>query len=440
MGFESPKQPKLKQSGPDTEATPLRYDQPEDLVDPQERAQEEARVWKMYGKKLDPQKRITEVGAAMAEKQPTIAELERRIREKEGDLTKLKEALIDRLLSWKRIRSLESDSEKLHTSMEREYGVLLRSAEFKEGFEQLFEEEERLAALVEEETRSAKEEAAARNVHEQALRHNCFFVHAIVEEDGKPSDNNATIDTKSASFNDQVAIINGVGPTLSASTVGFGTKHLTFNTTQGGLGSGVFLSAGRILAAAPADIGSRAVGLYERDLLPVGSEKKEAIEEAIATRASGDPDRYNELIIAEPEIAGVYFRFDNLIEDTEWELLNASTSKKENEPAYEHMLPMEMKDRVIKGKRTHAGLTKAAWEKFREAKAHGVPLYALTDDNKAYAITTIDEEGGFIGIEAGARTPAEVMGTVISEMRENRNPKRVREERAKQLILKLGKQ
>ncbi len=98
-----------------------------------------------------------------------------------------------------------------------------------------------------------------------------------------------------------------------------------------------------------------------------------------------------------------------------------------------------MKDRMVKGKQIHAGLSKVAWEKFREAKKHGVPLYTLTDDNKAYIITTIDEEHGVIGLEAGARTPADVMDAFFNQVRENTNPKQIREERAKQLIAALAK-
>lgn len=438
MGFEFKKHTPSKESARAEVAPPPRYDRPEDVVDPYSRAREEADVWEAHGIKLDASARAQELGIAIAERQIEVQKLERQIAETEARLTKLKAKLIDRILSRKLILALEDETQGAEESMKRNYATLLRYAEFAEGFEQLVEEEKLHEALAKEEQRVAAEEAVARDVYTQALRHNCFFVHAIVEEVWKPADNNHIIDTKKASFNDQVAIINGIGPTLSTSTVGFGTRHRTFNTTTAGPGAGVFISRGRILAASPGDMGSRAVGLYERTT-GGGNTNKEAIEEAIGQRMHGNVDQYNELTVAQPEISGIYFRLNGLIDDQEWQRLNESTPKQPHEPPDEYKLPMHMKDRVVKGRRIQAGLSKDSWKKLKEARTHGVPLYTLTEDNKAYVITTIDEEREIIGIEAGARTPADVMETFFNQVRENINPKETREEKAKRLIAQLGR-
>ena len=415
---------------------PVRFDAPEDNVDPKAKANEEVVVFERHNLTLDTEKRAGEVSASIESKDTEIQALEKKITEVEGALTVLKGNLLDWIFKQRRIKELESELSAAQSSAEHTYGAMLRYAEYAEGFDQVFQEETERAALLEREKIEAKEDAEARDVRKQSIDNNCFFVHAITEEEWKPSANNSTIDTKQASFNDQVALINGLAPTLSASTVNVGSGNRTFNTTTTGAGAGVFLSGGRILAGAPGDIGTVSDGLYKRTTGGAG-ESKEAIKDAIVNRAHGDQNSYNELIIAQPEIAGVYFRLDSLIDDADLAKLNNPTPKMAHEPADEILIDMSMKDRVVSGKKVNIGLRKDTWSKMAEARTHGVPLYMLTSDNKAYILTVLDPEKNIVGIEAGQRSPEEIMNPTLLSWKDNTNPKERRQKRAEEIFERI---
>lgn len=286
-----------------------------------------------------------------------------------NEIDEKKSNIINRIIEFKKIRELEKNL-AIEKRILEDYEK--RSSEKKElikAYDYLIDEETKLAALIEEAHKENAQwdenkrqemirEEERRDVAKLAKEHGVFFVSSIVDNEEKPSQNNRAINTKKLNFNDQLDILHGLDPTIAASTLHMGTKQKTF-----GDGSwGVFISGGRVLGGERSDAGSEVYGLRDRRISK-NSRTTKAIENAILRKLwSEDSSRYedstsyNELVVENPEIAGVYVTWDNSFPN-----LNQETIKLEN----------------VKG-----GVRYDRWWKnLQDVMKRGLPLFVLNREN-----------------------------------------------------------
>ena len=274
-----------------------------------------------------------------------------------------------------------------------------REAELTAAHEEIIVEEReyegelgKIESAEEEAARLEKEDNEARSVKNSAKKYNTFFVHDIVDADWKPSENNKAVDTRQLSFSDQLDIVAGLRPTISASSLRPDTADWTF--TPGSFGA--FISRGKILGGEYGDMGSIALGLKKR-LIPKGRETIKSIDGAInrqipklevVTDRDGSKKKkesyYNELIIENPEVAGVYLKW--YFKD-----LPSGESKKNEEG-----LPIEEPENEVslQNEFNEWGNLKASydliWNKLKLVADRKIPLFVLTLDNHARQIYDID--------------------------------------------------
>ncbi len=230
-----------------------------------------------------------------------------------------KSSIINRILEFRQIKKLEkklgfkkdilSDREKELSQREELVGAYDFIITEEEGLRSLMEEAHVENANFDENKRQEfLEDEKKRDIKNLIAEHKVFFVHDIVDAEWKPSANNRAVDTRKLDFNDQLDILHGLDPTISVSTLHEGSKQETF----GGGSWGVFLSGGRVLGGEQSDAATVAYGLKDRRLCSSESAKTESIEKAISRNGkSMEASSYNELIIENPEIAGVYVKWDD---------------------------------------------------------------------------------------------------------------------------------
>jgi len=189
-------------------------------------------------------------------------------------------------------------------------------------------------------------------VMEQAKKHNVFFVSDIVTADWKPSANNRAIDTKKLDFEDQLNIILGFEPTIAVSTLSPNSPNRTF----GNGAWGVLLAGGRITGGEPSDAATVAAGLRRRLFHSNDSKTVEGIDKAIEGRYGGKMmnTSYNELVVENPEVAGVYFK------------IKSDVLPQDIQAGEDILLPRQYGD--------------AWWEQVGHIMGTGVPMFAIEQD------------------------------------------------------------
>lgn len=295
-------------------------------------------------------------------------EFELKAEELRANIAEKKSGLFSRILHFKEIRDLEKElgvTEHQERSA-REYAK--EREEMIAAYDRIIAEENELGALMEEaqkeneawdeeKRRDYLESERRRDLTQLSREHKTFFVHDIVTAEWKPSENNRAVDTTQMDWNDQFDLLLGLTPTISASTIDHG--HREEQRTFGGKSFGVFLSGGRVLGGKASDAGTRAFGLYDREI-PRGCETTDAIERAIAQRS----DTYNELVIEKPEVAGVYCKwFDDIPLESEMSLPNTES-------------------------RGYDGW----WKRMSEIMNRNVPVFVLTSDGHTRMLYDIDPE------------------------------------------------
>lgn len=236
-----------------------------------------------------------------------------------SDIDAKKSSIISHILNFREIQSLKRQLGTVEHIRDSAEKFTEDRKELLVAYDRLVSEQKELGALMEDAYKENAEwdegkrqeflrEEEGRSVSNLTAKHGVFFVHDIVVADWKPSENNRAIDTQKLGLLDQLDIVQGLGPTISVSTLEKDTKQKTF-----GEGAwGVFLSGGRVLGGEPTDAGTIAHGLRDRRLTGGESNKTvEGIERAIHgdewhDRKSG----YNELVVENPEVAGVYVKWD----------------------------------------------------------------------------------------------------------------------------------
>lgn len=333
-------------------------------------------VWSSTDRTLRARDNAESVSRRMEEYRGRIAKLEEEIAALDSRLNEKKSSFINRVVKFKSIQRLELQREGKIADKEGYRNILREDEDLKKFYETIIVEEEGRERILQEETlarESAEKERIAleqsereaRDIRNLSEEFGCFFVHDIVDAEWKPSDNNQTLDTRRLSWTDQLDILHGLEPTISASTLKEGSQQKTFAKN----GSwGVFLRGGEALGGGYGDIGSRAVGLREREI-NTADQGIEVIRRGISER--GD-ESHNEIIVSRPEIAGAYLR----------------TSLKD-------LPPMSADRRIILADDVDEyGDTKIGWKRmrsrFREIVERKMTTCILTENNEAFIVSIED--------------------------------------------------
>jgi hypothetical protein len=257
------------------------------------------------------------------------------------------------------------------------------------------------------------EEIAGVKVAEMIRESNSFVVHDIVLEDHKPSANNGVVDTKRLSFADSLTLASGAeGIALSCSSIRYGTADRTFGlATEGTYGApGVFLRGGTIIAANTHDSGTRARSLSERDLggMPFDSHERTYVQKVLSDR----DNRYNEIVVSHPEVAGVYFRLDSIISDEQRAELESSGTLAEIDERRDAqevvIIKTGMEKRNVYGTDLTTRLSEQGWERLAHA-SQAFPIFIMTKDNKAFQISHIDKEKEELWLVKGPVDPTKLL-------------------------------
>lgn len=285
-----------------------------------------------------------------------------------ADIDEKKSRFLSRILEFRQIKALERDLGVAEHSRDSAERRTKSQEELFAAYDRISAEQQELSVLVEEAQKENTEwdenkriemieEENKRDIGSLTKTHNTYFVHDIVDAEWKPSANNQALNTKNLTFEDQLDILSGLGPTISVSTLDHGkTNQRTF-----GKGWGAFISSGRIVGGGRSDIGSIAVGLRDRRV-STNDASLDSIENAITGRGYDEP--YNELIVEQPEIAGVYCRIPNDILLTE----NVSLQNG-NGVRYDSW-----------------------WGAMQNVMSRNVLIFVLTSDNKTHLLYDIDLE------------------------------------------------
>ena len=299
-----------------------------------------------------------------------IDEYKAKIEAQRLEIANKKSKLLNRILEFRKIKNLERNLGIQEDILKNHEKKLTEKNDLVSAYDYLVEEEKKMADLMgealqdnaqwdENKKNELLKERDGRDIIKLAGKHGVFFVHDIVDAEWKPSANNRVIDTKNLDFNNQLDILHGLDPTISISTLHKGSKQRTF-----GKGSwGVFLSGGKVLGGDKSDAGTVAHGLRDREFYSKSNTTTEAIENAILRKSFSDENEnamestnYNELIVENPEIAGVYVKWDNemppLVDDSEIYLKN------ENGIRYD-----------------------AWWQKIADVMKRGMPIFVLNREN-----------------------------------------------------------
>lgn len=132
---------------------------------------------------------------------------------------------------------------------------------------------------------------------------NTFMIHALPSF--KPEENSPLNGINSPQ--QKIEILRSVNPEISCSTFKTGIPHLgkDFGCTS----IGVIISSGMVKMASSSDMGSRVDANGERSSIGHSAVSQSEVEEVFNNRVSGEG--YNEVIVQNPVIAGVYINLDN---------------------------------------------------------------------------------------------------------------------------------
>ena len=165
-----------------------------------------------------------------------------------------------------------------------------------------------------------KEGERVRDVREISQEKDVMFVHGITPE-GVPDDNSLL--DKNVSWKDKLKILAAFEPTVSTSTIKAGDSPDRMWSPMG-----FVLKGGRVESAFAGDAGTIAKGIKDRDVRSGrGSlaemkpdEAAERVGDTIRNRPNTGLQRYNELAVSNPNIAGFYLNLD--VKNQTWELDN----------------------------------------------------------------------------------------------------------------------
>lgn len=274
-----------------------------------------------------------------------IEKLEGEIAELDIRIDEQKSSLINRIVNYKQIRSLEYQRSGKTEDVQGYKKFLEEDEALKKSYETIVAEEGERERVIREENQARETAEAekvaversdreARDVRNLMNEHGCFFVHNIVDdvriiqgnpEEGRKSYNTA-LDKKELDWSDRIDIVCGLEPTLSVSTISK-PEHATYRQDKSTFT--LLLKGGRVLAGSPGDLWTTAEGLKSRAYNEESATTKN-IKQAIGER--GDIS-YNEIVVADPEVGGIgfYWPTDSIPEEFTQEYV-------ENQEGWDHEL------------------------------------------------------------------------------------------------------
>src|SRR3989344_786095 len=272
--------------------------------------------------------RITSLTEVVASKTENREEVVKEIAQIEKDIREAEERRFGKVLDFFKIRSLRKnlgtkqlDLQTLEEEYTRINNVVAELNQLGQD-KALFENARaKLAQFYTEQTgayQEYKEGERVRDVKEISQERDVVFVHGITPE-GVPDDNSLL--DKNVSWKDKLKILAAFEHTVSTSTIKAGDSPDRMWSPMGFVFKG-----GRVESAFAGDAGTIAKGIKDRDVRSGrGSladmkpqEAAERIGDTIRNRRNTGLQRYNELAVSNPNIAGFYLNLD--VKNQTWEL------------------------------------------------------------------------------------------------------------------------
>lgn len=231
-----------------------------------------------------------------------------------GQLLKLKEGLISRVVNFREIRRLEEQigAQKINQEkFDEQYKnamELVSNLEAQKGDRNKLEQAKGL--LRDFYTNKGTEwityekEEQERNVSNVLEKYNVTMVHTFMPR-GVPSDNSLL--RSDISWEEKLKIVLAFEPTISTSAISPEQQGMWTNI-------GVLLNGGRVEVASPSDAGTRTTGIGKREMGERPSFRKpieQQLQDTTSYHHKGDLMNYNEIVVSNPEVAGFFVKVED---------------------------------------------------------------------------------------------------------------------------------
>jgi hypothetical protein len=225
---------------------------------------------------------------------------------------------------------------------------------------------------------NAEFERQQKSVEQVVMRNNAFILHALESRSSRREDRpheNSPI-SQSASLEDEMDILLSLEPSISTSSI----KQDSENDLFANRSYGVILGGGEVVSARSRDI-TVPSSIKERMSSTGEISSSEEIDTAISNHNSG----YDEILVNNPKIAGVFQKVEIVDGDsvasiygTKESRRNVETSFGEHKKIYEN----ELEDKVKKFRRN-----------MEIAHERGVPQFILTENNRMFECLSVSDDG-----------------------------------------------
>jgi len=310
-------------------------------------------------------------------RQETIEEYKRRVEKLKNDIEGSKKSFIRSIIDFRKIASVRRELERTENILSQRQDEQERRRELIILYEGIVAGQNKIESLMDEaylenakfdEKRKAEliEGEKDRDVKTLIEKHKVYFVHDIVDSDWKPSENNKAIDTRELDFEDHLNIVLGLDPTLSVSTISPDSKNRTFGKKSWG----IIMSGGRVVGGEENDAATVAMGLRDRHI-DERFTSIDAIGDAIERPLAGGKENsvsYNELVLENPEVAGVYFKWTD------------------DFPEVREDVDISLKNNEVAGYGSWDGW----WDNCQKSIETGAPLFMMESDNNIRMVYDIN--------------------------------------------------
>lgn len=286
---------------------------------PSERRQTAKDIWALRKAHFAEQDELSKEGQKLAHEELAeeyqIEKISSQIASLDQAITMLKDSLISRLFKRNEIRQLETEKEPVEADLVRHVGL---KTEILAGLEEIENRKtakknlenarQRLAdfydsqqAQVPEYLSLDKDDQLAAQIPEIIKEHGVTFIHGL-----RLSNDNLRVNSvlrPNLPWDVKLKTLVGLAPLASCSAIRPGFDKDDFWTALG-----VVLSDGEVKAATPKDMGTKAEGAKERQFMKRSQPGGLAADIAGALQ---NQDSYNEFIIDNPEVCGLFIMRDD---------------------------------------------------------------------------------------------------------------------------------
>lgn len=232
----------------------------------------------------------------------------KQIQASEERLLQLKEGLISRVVNFREIRKNQKqvgtqkvDQEKFDEQYRNTQELISNLETQKIGRSKLEQARgllDEFYANKEKEWTNYEKEEEERGIKNVLKKYNVIMVHAFTPR-GAPSEN--TLIRSDISWEEKLRIVLAFEPTISTSAISPEQQGMWANM-------GVLLNGGRVEAASPQDIGTRAISRSKREVRHSNEPIEQQIQRTISYHHEGDFMNYNEIVVSNPEVAGFFIK------------------------------------------------------------------------------------------------------------------------------------